>query len=134
MARNGTISNFPPGHSNTEKCATLGHESSKPDNRQFMLKNPGNRVGFQATPILQIGQTISSQKVKKGQILKSLKRVNFTGTSVDSKALELLLSNCKNLQKMIMDDETWNVFFSMFEIDDDRGGISVGKIVFSNIS
>ena len=95
-----------------------------------MLKNPGNRVGFQATPILQIGQTISSQKVKKGQILKSLKRVNFTGTSVDSKALELLLSNCKNLQKMIMDDETWNVFFSMFEIDDDRGGISVGKNFF----
>ena len=112
-----------------------GHESNKPDNRQFMLKNPGSRIGFQATPILQIGQTISSKILKKGQILKSLKRANFSGTSVDSKALELLLSHCKNLQKIIMDDEIWNNFFTMFEIDDDRGGISIGcsKFIQHNI-
>ena len=94
-----------------------GQESNKPDNRQFMLKNTGSRIGFQPTPILQIGQPISSRPVVKGEILKSLKRANFTGTSVDSKALELLLSHCKNLQKMIMDDEVWNNFFNLFEID-----------------
>ena len=99
-----------------------------PDNRQFMLKNTGSRIGFQPTPILQIGQPISSRPVVKGEILKSLKRANFTGTSVDSKALELLLSHCKNLQKMIMDDEVWNNFFNLFEIDDEKGGISVGCI------
>ena len=93
-----------------------------------MLKNTGSRIGFQPTPILQIGQPISSRPIVKGEILKSLKRANFTGTSVDSKALELLLSHCKNLQKMIMDDEVWNNFFNLFEIDDEKGGISVGCI------
>ena len=93
-----------------------------------MIKDPGSRIGFQATPFLQFGQTISSKTMKKGQILTSLKRANLSGTSVDSKALELLLSHCKNIQKMIMDDEIWNHFFNLFEIDDDRGGITVGCI------
>ena len=90
--------------------------SASPDNRKVMLQDPANRVGFQPTPIIQFGQTISSKSVKKGQILTSLKKANFSGTSIDCKALELILSHCKKLQKLVVDDEIWTLFFNLFEV------------------
>ena len=105
-----------------EKC----YLSKLPDNRKVLVQDPSTRIGFQPTPIIQFGQTISSKSVKKGQILTSLKRVNFTGTSMDSKALELILTHCKKLQKIVVDDEIWSTFFSLFEVSDKPGGIANG--------
>ena len=92
-----------------------------PDNRKVLLQDPSTRIGFQPTPIIQFGQTIASKGVKKGQILKSLRRADFGGTSIDSKALELVLSHCKMLQKLVVDDEVWTMFFNLFEINDEKG-------------
>ena len=99
-----------------------------PDNRKVLLQDPSKRVGFQATPMVQFGQTIASKGMKKGQILQSLKRMNFTGTSVNNKALEMILSSCKKLQKLVIDDEIWNQFFSLFQINEEKGGVSNGCI------
>ena len=97
-----------------------------PDNRKVLLKDLNNRVGFQPTPIINFGQTISSKSVKKGQILASLRRANFSGTSMDSKALEVVLTHCKKLQKLVVDDEIWSKFFNIFESQDRKGGIPSG--------
>ena len=91
-----------------------------------MVQDPSTRIGFQPTPIIQFGQTISSKSIKKGQILKSLKKANFSGTSMDSKGLELVLTHCKGLQKLVVDDEVWSTFFSLFEVSDKRGGVPNG--------
>ena len=91
-----------------------------------MVQDPSTRIGFQPTPIIQFGQTISSKSVKKGQILTSLKRANFNGTSIDSKGLELILTHCKKLQKLVVEDEIWSNFLSLFEANDKRGGIPPG--------
>ena len=45
---------------------------------------------------------------------------------MDSKALELILTHCKKLQKLVVDDEIWSTFFSLFEVSDKPGGIANG--------
>ena len=45
---------------------------------------------------------------------------------MDGKALELILTHCKKLQKLVVDDEIWSTFFSLFEVSDKPGGISNG--------
>lgn len=58
--------------------------------------------------------------MKKGQILKSLKIANLSGTSIDSKALEFILTYCKSLHKLVIDDEIWTSFFSQFQVQEDK--------------
>lgn len=88
-----------------------------PDNRKVLLQDPALRLGFQPTPIVaQFGQTIAKQLGKKGQILKSLKVANFMKTSIDSKGLEVVVSHCKSLHRLDVDEDVWSTFFNMFEV------------------
>ena len=91
---------------------------SLPDNRKVLLE-PSKRVGFQATPMIQFGQSMAPQVKKKGQILTSIKRINFTGTSINSKSLEMILSSCKKLQKLVIEDDIWNQFFNLFQVNEE---------------
>lgn len=93
-----------------------------------MLEDPSRRVGFVPTPLVNFGQTISKTTMKKGQILKSLRKANFSGCSIDSKGLEGLLTSCKSLERLVVDDEVWTAFFSLFEANEDKGGVANGCI------
>ena len=103
-----------------------GSGSSLPDNRKVLLQ-PSKRVGFQATPMIQFGQSMAPEVKKEGQILTSIKRINFTGTSINSKSLEMILSSCKKLQKLVIEDDIWNQFFNLFQINEESN-ISSGCI------